>query len=206
MKTFEINNTQYGLTHVSAVAVGAGRSERQEAMLVTSTTKSGSSESYVVLGRDILEPGIDADLLSEVIKKRSLWLSDPETLSTVLPLSETRLYMLRVGDDIAPVCRCGRSSSGRVFSVIRHDGVRALIIDGEKVEVTEENIEKAARIADRYYDEHKAEILNSANAEDPYYGDAENGSSCDIQILNASTRPVRCANCPLFWECRDMDK
>lgn len=79
MKTFNINNTEYIITACTAIALNAGDTERQDALLVTSTA-SGEKSEFVVFGYAMPD---DADEFQEMADDYNAWESDYETLATV---------------------------------------------------------------------------------------------------------------------------
>lgn len=79
MKTFTIDNTEYTVRTCTAIALNAGDTERQDALLVTSHMNGEKSE-YVVFGYEMPKTEEDFALMSE---DSTAWDSDYETLATV---------------------------------------------------------------------------------------------------------------------------
>jgi hypothetical protein len=87
-KTFTIDNTEYTVTTCTAIAVTAGDTDRQDALLIESTADSGEMFRFVAFGYDMPETVED---FQDMADDSSAWDSDSDTLATV---QERKVYFM----------------------------------------------------------------------------------------------------------------
>ena len=78
-KTYTINNTEYSITNCTAIALNAGDTERQDALLVTSS-RNGEKFAQVVFGYQMPETAED---FADMCDDPAAWDSDYKTVETV---------------------------------------------------------------------------------------------------------------------------
>ena len=80
-KTYIINDAEYKITNCTAIALNAGDTERQDALLIEHTADSGEKFDYVVFGYQMPETSED---FADMCEDCNAWDSDYETLETVV--------------------------------------------------------------------------------------------------------------------------
>ena len=78
--TFIIDSTEYTVTTCTAIAISAGDTESQNALLVTSIGDSGEKFEFVVFSYELPEDQADFAAMCE---DSSAWSSDYEDIGTV---------------------------------------------------------------------------------------------------------------------------
>ena len=79
-KTYIVNNIEYNITNCTAVALNAGDTDRQDALVVTNS-RNGEKFAYVVFGYQMPETVED---FADMCEDCNAWDSDYEVLETVI--------------------------------------------------------------------------------------------------------------------------